>query len=92
MGKLIKVTLLRSAIGRHRKQKETLRGLGLTRLHKTVYLPNTGTNRGMVYHVRHLVGLEMVSEAKQERDLEERTPRRTPSFRVLDEPVPSDRE
>jgi large subunit ribosomal protein L30 len=54
----IKVTLVRSGIGRPRKQRETLRGLGLTRLHKTVLLQDTPQIRGMVHKVAHLVKTE----------------------------------
>ena len=49
------VTLKRSGIGRPRRQRETLRGMGLTRLHKTVVLQDTPEIRGMVAKVIHLV-------------------------------------
>ena len=49
------VTLKRSGIGRPRRQRETLRGMGLTRLHKTVVLEDTPEIRGMVAKVIHLV-------------------------------------
>ena len=50
-----KVTLRRSGIGRPEKQRATLRGLGLTRLHKSVILEDTPSTRGMVAKVLHLV-------------------------------------
>ncbi|MFH1624884.1 MAG: 50S ribosomal protein L30 [Pseudomonadota bacterium] len=50
-----KVTLKNSGIGRHRKQRLTLIGLGLTKLNKTVTLKDTPENRGMVRKVSHLV-------------------------------------
>lgn len=56
----LKVTLRRSGIGRPRTQKATLRGMGLTRLNKTVCLPNTPPFRGMVKKVMHLVEVEEV--------------------------------
>ncbi len=49
------VTLKRSAIGRTEDQRATLRGLGLRRLHQTVVLANTPSNRGMVKKVHHLL-------------------------------------
>lgn len=55
------VTLRRSSIGRPADQRATLRGLGLTKLHKTVEVENTPSVRGMVKKVIHLVE---VSELK----------------------------
>jgi large subunit ribosomal protein L30 len=54
----IKATLKRSGIGRPHKQKETLRGLGLTKLHKTVILKDTPAVRGMLAKVLHLIEVE----------------------------------
>jgi large subunit ribosomal protein L30 len=55
MAKTIKVTLVKSAIGREKKIGQTLRGLGLTRLNKTVELENTSSVRGMINKVLFLV-------------------------------------
>ena len=51
----IKVTLVKSGIGRTKRVKETLKGLGLTRLNKTVELNNTPAIRGMINKVAYLV-------------------------------------
>jgi len=51
----IRVTLVKSGIGRNKKTRDTLRGLGLTRLHKTVELKNTPAIRGMIEKVASLV-------------------------------------
>jgi large subunit ribosomal protein L30 len=40
-GKMIEVTLVRSGINRPETQQKTLRGLGLTRMHRTVRLKDT---------------------------------------------------
>lgn len=56
----IKVTQVRSGIGRQPKQRKTLQGLGLTRMHKTVMLEDTPCIRGMILKVQHLVKVEMV--------------------------------
>jgi large subunit ribosomal protein L30 len=56
-GKL-KITLVRSGIGRPQKQRLTLKGLGLTRMQKTVILEDTAAIRGMVRKVQHLVRVE----------------------------------
>ncbi len=49
------ITLKRSGIGRPQRQRDTLRGMGLTKLHKTVVLKDTPETRGMVAKVIHLV-------------------------------------
>jgi large subunit ribosomal protein L30 len=51
----IMITLKRSGIGRPERQRATLRGLGLTKLHKTVVLKDTPEIRGMLAKVIHLV-------------------------------------
>ena len=54
----IAIRLTRSAIGRPKKQRFVLRGMGLTRLHKVVELPDTPQTQGMIDKVRHLVRIE----------------------------------
>ncbi len=56
--KRIRVTQVKSQIGYDRRQRATLRGLGLRRMHQTVDLPDTAPIRGMVRKVRHLVKVE----------------------------------
>jgi large subunit ribosomal protein L30 len=55
MAETIKVTLVKSAIGKDKKIGQTLRGLGLTKLNKTVELKNTAAIRGMIRKVSFLV-------------------------------------
>lgn len=55
----IKLTLVRSGIGKNKKIRETLRGLGLTKLHKTVTLKNTPAIRGMINKVSYMVKIEV---------------------------------
>ena len=54
----LQVTLVRSGINRRQDQKDTIKGLGLTRLHKTVELNDTAAIRGMIRKVSHLVKVE----------------------------------
>lgn len=54
----LKITLKRSGVGRPERQRATLRGLGLTRMHKTVVLKDTPEIRGMVAKVIHLVDVK----------------------------------
>jgi large subunit ribosomal protein L30 len=54
----IRVRWVRSAIGCDRRQRATLRGLGLRRLQQTVELEDTPAVWGMIDKVRHLVVVE----------------------------------
>jgi large subunit ribosomal protein L30 len=54
----LKVTYVRSQIGYDRRQRATLRGLGLRRLRQTVELEDTPAVRGMLTAVGHLVRVE----------------------------------
>ena len=59
MADTIKVTLVKSGIGRNKKIRQTLKGLGLTKLHKTVTLKNTPAIRGMIDKVSFMVKIEV---------------------------------
>ncbi|MDD4342924.1 MAG: 50S ribosomal protein L30 [Eubacteriales bacterium] len=59
MGK-IKVTLVKSTIGRGPKQMATAQTLGLTKLNKTVIKEDNEAIRGMVKTIGHLVKVEEV--------------------------------
>jgi len=54
----IKVTLVKSQIGRLKNQKRTLEALGLRRLNQTVEHEATPSIVGMVNKVSHLVSVE----------------------------------
>jgi large subunit ribosomal protein L30 len=54
----VRVRWVRSSIGFNRKQRKTLVGLGLRRLHQTVELEDTPAVRGMIDKVIHLVVVE----------------------------------
>jgi large subunit ribosomal protein L30 len=56
--RMVKVTLRRSAIGTSPRQRETLRGLGLSRVGRSVILKDSPAVRGMVRRVSHLVEME----------------------------------
>ncbi|MBF0187545.1 MAG: 50S ribosomal protein L30 [Magnetococcales bacterium] len=51
----ITVRLIRSPIGRQKKQQDTLRAMGLTRLQMERNYPDNAAMRGMVARVKHLV-------------------------------------
>lgn len=58
----LKVTQVRSGIGRRRNQRETLRSLGLRRINDVVVTPDRPEIRGMIFTVNHLVTVEEVDE------------------------------
>jgi len=58
MAGTLKITLVRSMIGRPEKHRKVLRGMGLTKMNKTVELQDTPAIRGMVNEVSHLVKAE----------------------------------
>lgn len=56
------ITQRRSAIGRSKRQQETIRALGLRRLHQRVVHDDSPQTRGMVRKVSHLVEVEETDE------------------------------
>ena len=58
MADTITLTLVKSGIGKEKKIRQTLRGLGLTKMHKTVTLKNTPAIRGMIRKVAFMVKVE----------------------------------
>ena len=60
MAKTIIVTQIGSPIRRPAKQRQTMVGLGLNKMHKTRELEDTPSVRGMVNKIPHLV--EIVEE------------------------------
>jgi len=61
----LRITQVRSVIGRPGDQKDTVRRLGLRRMHDTVLKEDRPEIRGMVAKVRHLVQVEEVGAAKR---------------------------
>lgn len=57
-GRRVRVTQVRSQIGFDRRQRATLRGLGISRMHQTVELDDTPQVRGMIRKVVHLLKVE----------------------------------
>ncbi|HJN86638.1 MAG: 50S ribosomal protein L30 [Dehalococcoidia bacterium] len=59
----LKITWIRSCIGRPESQRRVIKSLGLHRLHHSVIHGDTPTIRGMVEKVNHLVTVEVAEEA-----------------------------
>lgn len=56
----LKVTLVKSGIGYSQDQKRTLRALGFRRLNQSVVHEDSGSIRGMIIKVKHLLKVEEV--------------------------------
>jgi large subunit ribosomal protein L30 len=54
----LKITLVRSTIGRPSDQEAAAKTLKLRKLHQTVELPDTPSVRGQVAKIQHLVSVE----------------------------------
>ena len=54
----IKITQVKSGVGRADTQRRTLEGMGLRGPHKSVVLEDTVAIRGMIRKVSHLVTIE----------------------------------
>ncbi|MEN6620326.1 MAG: 50S ribosomal protein L30 [Smithella sp.] len=62
MGNTIKITMVKSEIGRPEAQRKILRGMGLKKLNNSVTLSDTPQIRGMIKKVIHLVSVEESKE------------------------------
>ena len=58
MAAMLRITQHRSANGANRRQRDTLRTLGLGRIGRTVERPDEPTVRGALRTVAHLVRIE----------------------------------
>ena len=54
----VTITLVRSTIGRLKAHKACVTGLGLRRMHQTVTVEDTPSNRGMINTVSYLLKVE----------------------------------
>ena len=60
MGHKLKITQIRSTIGRIRKQKDTVRALGIRKLYQSVVHEDTPQIRGMIEKVKHLLEVKEI--------------------------------
>lgn len=56
----LKITQIRSTIGRIKRQKEIIEALGIKKLYQSVIHKDTPQIRGMIEKVKHLVEVEEV--------------------------------
>ncbi len=58
MADKLKITLVKSPIGAVPKHRATVKALGLTKMHKTVEMPDNAAVRGMIAQVSYMVKVE----------------------------------
>ena len=58
MAEKLKVTLVKSPIGAVPKHRKTVQAMGLTKMHKTVELPDNPCTRGQIKQVKYMVKVE----------------------------------
>ena len=56
--KQLKITQIRSGIGKFEVQKRTIKALGIKKMHDTVVHNDTPAIRGMVSSIKHLLKVE----------------------------------
>lgn len=62
----LRVTYTKSGIGYALDQKNTVKSLGLRRMHSSVVLPDSPMVRGMIAKVSHLVRVEELADGEAE--------------------------
>ena len=60
MADKLRITLVKSTIGAVPKNIKTVEALCLTKINKTVEMPDNAAVRGMIQKVRHLVKVEEI--------------------------------
>ena len=58
--KTLRLTQVKSAIGRKNDQDKTLKALGLGRIGKTIDQVDNESVRGMIFKVKHLITVEEI--------------------------------
>ena len=56
--KMLKITLVKSPIGAVPKNRATIEAMGLTKLNKSIVLPDNDATRGMIRNVGYMLQVE----------------------------------
>ena len=62
--KNLKITLVKSPIGAVPKHRATVEAMGLTKMHKTVIMPDNASTRGMIQKVGYMLKVEEGQKAR----------------------------
>ena len=56
--KMLKITLIKSPISAVPKHRRTVEAMGLTKMHKTVTLPDNAATRGQIQQIGYMLKVE----------------------------------
>ena len=56
--KMLQITLIKSPIGAVPKHRRTVEAMGLTKMHKTVTLPDNAATRGQIQQIGYMLKVE----------------------------------
>ena len=58
MAEKLRITLVKSPIGAVPKHRKTVEAMGLTKMHKTVELPDNAATRGQIQQIGYMLKVE----------------------------------
>ena len=61
MAEKLRITLVKSPIGAVPKHRKTVEAMGLTKMHKTVELPDNAATRGQIQQIGYMLKVEEIS-------------------------------
>ena len=60
MAEKLRITLVKSPIGAVPKHRKTVEAMGLTKMHKTVELPDNAATRGQIQQIGYILKVEEI--------------------------------
>ena len=60
MAEKLRITLVKSPIGAVPKHRKTVEAMGLTKIHKTVELPDNAATRGQIQQIGYMLKVEEI--------------------------------
>ena len=60
MAEKLRITLVKSPIGAVPKHRKTVEAMGLTKMHKTVELPDNAATRGQIQQIGYMLKLSLI--------------------------------
>ena len=60
MAEKLRITLVKSPIGAVPKHRKTVKAMGLTKMHKTVELPDNAATRGQIQQIGYMLKVEEI--------------------------------
>ena len=60
MAEKLRITLVKSPIGAVPKHRKTVEAMGLTKMHKTVELPDNAATRGQIQQLGYMLKVEEI--------------------------------